>query len=181
MVYRDGKVLYSAGFLFCIIDYHKVWIMHIPFVRIVKLLFYSFDSFSLESSSLQNFLSILADPNNAVVSLVLTCSLIFKSSSSLTNRLRIVPSETTVIGITVTFMFHSFFSSLARFRYLSLLLSSFNFTIWSTGTAKSAIQQVLFFCWLSLGLVFWPRLGNPFVFQNPWEVCAFLGRSLGCA
>ena len=30
----------------------------------------------------------------------------------------------------------------------------------------------LFFCWPSLGLVVWPKLGDPFVSQNPIEVCA---------
>ena len=31
-----------------------------------------------------------------------------------------------------------------------------------------------FFCWLSLGLVIWPRSGALFVSQNPREVCTFL-------
>ena len=31
----------------------------------------------------------------------------------------------------------------------------------------------LFFCWLSLGLVVWPRLGDLFVSRNPRELCAF--------
>ena len=39
--------------------------------------------------------------------------------------------------------------------------------------AKSTIWQVLiFFCWLSLGLVVWPRLCDLFVSQNPREVYA---------
>ena len=29
----------------------------------------------------------------------------------------------------------------------------------------------LFFCWLLLGLVVWPKLGDSFVCQNPWGVC----------
>ena len=41
-------------------------------------------------------------------------------------------------------MFHGFFSSLARSRYLSFFSFSFNFTLWSAGTAKSTIQQVSF-------------------------------------
>ena len=45
------------------------------------------------------------------------------------------------IGIIVTLMFHSFFSSLAR-SFFSL---SFSFTLWSAGTAKSTIFHVLFF------------------------------------
>ena len=41
----------------------------------------------------------------------------------------------------------------------------------------------LFFCWLSLGLVVWPRLGDPYTSQNPREVCVSHspGRILGCA
>ena len=46
-------------------------------------------------------------------------------------------------GITVTFMFHSFFISLERSQYLSFFSLSFNFTLLSAGTAKCTIQQVL--------------------------------------
>ena len=42
-------------------------------------------------------------------------------------------------------MFHSFFNSLARSRYLSFFSLSFSFILWSTSTAKSTILQVLFF------------------------------------
>ena len=49
------------------------------------------------------------------------------------------------IGIIVTFMVHSFYNSLAQSRYLSLFSLSFNFNLWSAGTAKSTILQVLFF------------------------------------
>ena len=58
-----------------------------------------------------------------------------------------VPRAPITIGITVTFMFHSFFffNSLGRFRYLSFFSFSFNFILWSAGTEKSTILQVLFF------------------------------------
>ena len=55
-----------------------------------------------------------------------------------------LPRATISIGITVIFMFHSFFNSLTRSRYLFFLLS-INFILRSGGTAKSTIQQVLFF------------------------------------
>ena len=58
-------------------------------------------------------------------------------------------------------MFHSFFfNSLARPRYLSILPLSLKINIWSTGTAKSKILQVLlyFYC-----MIVWPKLGDPFV------------------
>ena len=64
-------------------------------------------------------LSILADLKNAVVWMVSTCPLISKSSSPCANPLVTVLSVPITIGITVTFMFHSFFSSLAKSRYLS--------------------------------------------------------------
>ena len=51
--------------------------------------------------------------------MVSTYPLISKFSSPFINPLGIVPIT---IGITVTFMFHSFFSSLARSIYLSLFL-----------------------------------------------------------
>ena len=65
--------------------------------------------------------------------------------STRTNLLVTVPRAPISIGIPFTFMFYSFFNFLAMSRYLSLFLLSFNFTLWSAGTAKFTIQQVLFF------------------------------------
>ena len=77
-----------------------------------------------------------------------------------------MPKAPITIGIIVTFMFHSFFNSLARSRYLSLFSHSFSFILWSAGTAKSTILQIFF-----------SRLGDPFACQNPIGVCVchFLG------
>ena len=69
-----------------------------------------------------------------------------------------------------------FFQFPNRSRYLSLFSLS--------GMAKSSVQQVLFFfCWLSLGLVIWPRLSDPFISQNLREVCVShaTGWISGCA
>ena len=90
-------------------------------------------------------LSILADLNNAVVWMVSTRPVISKYSSPCTNSLVTLPRAPITIGIIVTFMFHSFFNSLAKLRYLSLFSHSFIFTLWSAGTAKSTILHVLFF------------------------------------
>ena len=54
----------------------------------------------------RTLLSILANLYNAVVWIVSTCPLIFKSSSPFNKHLRIVPSVPTTIGITVMFMLH---------------------------------------------------------------------------
>ena len=70
---------------------------------------------------------------------------ISKSSCPFNNPLVAVSKAPVTIGIIVTFMFHSFFNSLARSRYLSFFSHSFSFTMWSAGTIKSTISQVLFF------------------------------------
>ena len=82
-------------------------------------------------------LRILAVLSNAVVWIVSTRPPTSKSSRPFNNPL--------VIGTIVTFMFHSFFNSLVRSRYLSFFSHSFIFILWSAGTAKSTILQILFF------------------------------------
>ena len=93
----------------------------------------------------RTLLSILAVLNNAVVWMVSTRPPTSKSSSPFINPLVTVPNAPITIGIIVTCMFHSFFSSIARSRYLSFFSHSFCFILWSAGTAKSTILQVLFF------------------------------------
>ena len=93
----------------------------------------------------RTLLSILAVLNSAVVWVVSTRPPTSKSSSPFSNPLVTVPNAPITIGIIVTHMFHSFFDSLARSRYLSLFSHSFSFILWSAGTAKSTISQVLFF------------------------------------
>ena len=103
--------------------------------------YYSFESFShqrlpmifpwklSDSKFLQvsrHLLSILSALCNATARMVTTCPLISMFSSYFTNPLWIIPNATITIGITVTFMFYCFFSSLARLRYSSHF-SPFNF------------------------------------------------------
>ena len=108
----------------------------------------------------RTLLSILAVLNNAVVWMVSTRPPTSKSSRPVNNPLVTVPKAPNIIGIIVTFMFHSIFNSLARSRYLSFFSHFFSYILWSAGTAKSKIFKILFFCWLFSGLVFWPRLGH---------------------
>ena len=93
----------------------------------------------------RTLLSILTLFNNAVVWMVSTRPPTFKSSRSFNKRLVTVPKAPVTICIIDTFIFHSFFNSLARSRYLSLFSHSFRFTLWSAGTAKSTILQIFFF------------------------------------
>ena len=64
-------------------------------------------------------LSILSVLNNAVIWIVSTRLPTSKSSRPFNNPLVTVPRAPITIGTIVTFMFHSFFNSLARSRYLS--------------------------------------------------------------
>ena len=131
-------------------------------------------------------LSILADPNYVIVWMVFTRLRISNSSSPSINPLVTVPSAPITIGITVTFIFHSFFSSLVRSMYLPFFMLSFSFTLWSAGTAKSIIRQVLsfffFFFFFFDHLVVWLRLSDPLVSQNSREFWAsqFSGRIVFC-
>ena len=68
----------------------------------------------------RTFLSILADLNNAIVWIL--PSLLSEPSGTVFN-------EPMIIGITVTLMFHNFFSSLVRSKFFSLFSLSLIFTI----------------------------------------------------
>ena len=152
--------------------YHKIPENFVPLILqdelllllLLLLLFYSLEfftsalagGFSLESKWQQvpqvsrTRLRILAVLSNAVVWIVSNHPPTSKSSRPFNNPLVIVPKAPITIGTIVTFMFHSFFNSLARSRYLSFFSLSFRFILWSAGTAKSTILQILFFflCWL---------------------------------
>ena len=130
------------------------------------------DGFSLESewqqvaSFSRTLLRILAVLNNTVVWMVSTRPPTSKSSSPFSNPLVTIPNAPITIDMIVTCMFHSFFNSLARSRYLSFVSHSFNFILWPGGIAKSTILQVLFFFLLIInksGLLAGIR----------WSVCMF--------
>ena len=103
----------------------------------------------------RSLLSALTDLNNAEVWMDSTRPLLSKSSNPCANPLMTVPCAPVITGITVTFMLHSFFCTLAMSKYLILFSLSFNFVLWSAGTADSTIRPVLFFV-----LVVWPRLDD---------------------
>ena len=148
---------------------------------IIIIIIYSFSVFHIsvnwwfynwslsDSKSPQVFrtlLRILAVLGNAVVWIVSTRPPISKSTRPFNNPFVIVPNAPITIGTIATFMFHSFFNSLARSRYLFFFSLSFRIILRSTGTAKSTILQIFFFfffCWLLWGLVFWPGSSDPFV------------------
>ena len=125
----------------------------------------------------RTFLSILTDLYNVVVWIVSTCSLISKPSSPLLILLRNVPSAPITTGITATFMFRGFFFLCfpSKVGILISLFFLFLLSHCSTGSLSFFLSFFFFFfcfCLLSIGLVVWPRSSDPFVSQNPREVCA---------
>ena len=94
-------------------------------------------------------LRILAVLSNAVVLILSLRPPISKSSRPFNNPLVIVPNAPITIGTIVTFMFNSFFNSLARSRYLSFFSLSFRFILWcaiiiyfTSFSLESELQQV---------------------------------------
>ena len=65
----------------------------------------------------KTILCVLVDFNHALVWMISTLLLIFCSSSHFSRPSGTVPSAQAIIGITVTFMIHSFFNSLERSKY----------------------------------------------------------------
>ena len=123
-------------------------------------------------------LRILAVLSNAVIWIVSTRPPTSKSSKPFNNPLVIVPKAHITTGTIVTLMFHSFFNSLARSRYLSFFSLSFRFILWSARTAKSTILKILFFLfiirsgllagirWLSLLLFLFIEVVFCFLFRS---------------
>ena len=116
--------------------------------------------------------STLAEINNVIVLIVSTLLLFQKFSIPFINPLVTVPRIPITISVIVTFMFHSFFSSLAKLRYFSFFLLSFNFTLRSARTAKSAILLVLFF--LLIIIRSGPRA------EIRWSVCMSKSQRILC-
>ena len=136
------------------------------YISVHIIIIYSFSSFSHQSLLMVSHW-ILRDSRSPLVPVPILCWLYLKLQLQLVSP---SPSSST-----------DFFSSLARSRYLSFFSLSFSFTLWLAETAKTTIQQIFLFCWLLLGIVVWPRLGDPSVSQNPMGVCAshYPGQILG--
>ena len=81
-------------------------------------------------------LRILAVLSNAVVWIVSTRPPTSKCSRPFNNPLVIVPKAPITIDIIVSFIFHSFFNSLAKSRYWSLFSYSFSFILWVSRDSK---------------------------------------------
>ena len=112
---------------------------------------------SKSSQVSRTFHSILTNLNNDVVWMISAHLPISNSSSPLVSFRGIVPSASITVGITVTFMFHSLFSSLARSKYLFLFSFSLIFMLWS---ADGEALVMLNFWWMQK-IISMPSLQGP--------------------
>ena len=129
------------------------------------------DSKSVQVS--RTLLNILADFNDTVGWMISAHLPISSSSNSLTKSIGIVLSALITIGITVTFMCHSFFSYLASYKYLCLFVFFLLSLCVSPGRQSPRFGRCFSFrVWLSQSLVFWLECGDLFVSQNLSEFCA---------
>ena len=121
------KIMYNAAAAANIIIIIIIFIFFLYSLRVFHISFswWSFTGVLVTASLLKSWetlLSILGDLNRFVVWMVSTHPPTAKSSSPFNNPLVIVPKASIMIDIIVTFMFHNFFNSLARSRYLSFSL-----------------------------------------------------------
>ena len=93
----------------------------------------------------RTLLGILAVLNNTVVWMVSTRPPTSKSSSPFSNSLVTVPNAPITIGIIVTCMFHIFFNSLARSKYLSFFSHSFSYLFCGQPGQQSRLFCKFFF------------------------------------
>ena len=104
--------------------------------------------------------------------MVSTRLLISKPSTPYTNLMVTVPSAAITIGITVVFMFHSFFCYLARPTYLSFFsLFFFSFALSSPGTAKWIFNRFFLFLFL------WTFTISGHLLEIRWILCVSISRT----
>ena len=106
---------------------------------------------------------------------VSSCPPISKFSNPFTNLLGIVPRAKITIGITVSFMFHYWFSSSAA---LDIHLSFRVICCCMSGRQRPLFGRFFFCCtWQSLGVVVWLRLGDRFFYlkipQSYYYLCYY--------
>ena len=171
MVCQDSKVHYLACSLW------SGLLVVIRLLLIIIVIIYSFESFSHQCYLMvshwslsdnkspqvsRTFLSMVAPLNNGIVWMVLIVLFFSKFSSSFIIPLRIVLRAPITISITVTFMFHSFFSCLPKFWYLSrffLFLRFYSLVSWNN-RIRYSVGSFLFFLFFSFFFFFWLPLGR---------------------
>ena len=120
------------------------------------------------------FFSVFSPLNNAVVWIVSVRPAISNSSSPFIKPLEIGPSAPFTNGITVIFMFHTFYSSLVSFKYLSLILPSFQSAIRQDSKVHdSAVYFYLFYYCYSFIRAFQISVSRWF-FTGVWIIASLL-------
>ena len=120
-----------------------------------------------------NILSILAVLNNAVFWMVTTSLPTSKFSCPFSNPSVTVPKVPITIGIIVTCMFHSFFNSLTRSRYLSFFSYSFSGQPGQQSRQYCTFSFLLFFIRSGLLEIRW----SVFMSKSNRSLCVLISRT----
>ena len=150
------KVDVIAGHEFELAYYESAVQLFNHYTTGIQMVFHRSLSDSKSSQVSRTLLSILAVLSNLVVLMVSTSPSTSKSYSPFNNPLVTVPNAPITIDMIVTCMFYSFFNSLAKSRYLSLLFTFCQFysVVCQDSKVDNFASSLLFVCWLLLGLVF---------------------------
>ena len=164
LLIKPLKIVSSAPVTICI-----------TFNRIFRSLF---SSLAISFYFFKSFHTSVIIIINVVVWMVSTHPPTSTSSSPFSNPLVTDQNAPITIGIIVTCMFHSFFNSLARSRYLFFFSHSFSFILWSAGKAESTILQVLFFLLIIIrsGLLAEIRW-SVCMSKSHWSLCVLFSRT----
>ena len=147
LMYRQYFFLFLGPF---------VWVLSYPFQKWSQVFYqwdrpsvYLFDELHLQGcyyTSLSDnqsplvsrtLLSILADFSNSVVWIVSILPMIYSSSSLFSRFWGIVSRAKSIIGITITFVFHRLFSSLARSMYLYSFIVIYSMLVFTSAISGS--------------------------------------------
>ena len=133
----------------------------------------------------RTLLSIMTELNTAIIRMVLLVLLFPSHPVPFTNPSGIVLTAPIIVDITITFISHSFSSSHANIKHLSLFRFNLFLLYVLSEQQRPRLGRFIFYLfifWLSLSLIVCPRLGDPFVSQSPKEVCGShcQVRILGC-
>ena len=137
--------------------------LHLSFSHQLTLLVLQWSFSDSNSPQLpRTLLTILALRNNVVVWMIPLVRQLSSPAIPLTPLVTVTNALIT-IGMIVTCIFHSFFNSLARSRYLSFFSHSFSFILWSAGIAN---WQFCKFSFLLLIIIMFGLLA-----EIRWSVC----------
>ena len=148
-------------------------------LSLLLLLLYSLDSFLFHTSISKWFLtggwvtaSLLKFPGLFSINWPILIILSF----GLSLLVLLFPSLSVPLSILWWLSCSLLFQFTGKVYVLISLFTFFQCYLVVSRNGKIHYSAASLFCWLSQGVLVWPKLDDPFVSQNPWEFCTFPGR-----